>query len=190
MLLRRQYNSEAVSKRQCCWYFRASGNITSATETVKGYIHSTIQYHSFKQTRTCCAVTARAINMPNPAMRRPLQPPRHPQTKPGPSRPCKYPVTPVSQRPLGVLTRLQEKLTPSLCANRLTTPFCGDRMTVSIFIDSMLEEAHVSTTSFHSSSRSKLTQRAARPSQPPAPRRLRSSGSCTAWAPRRCRRPP
>jgi len=31
-----------------------------------------------------------------------------------------------------------ETLTPSLCVSFLTTPSCGDRMTVSIFIDSML----------------------------------------------------
>lgn len=31
-----------------------------------------------------------------------------------------------------------EILTPSLCASFFTTPSCGDRMTVSIFIDSML----------------------------------------------------
>jgi len=34
--------------------------------------------------------------------------------------------------------RGENRLTPSLCARRLTTPFCGDLMTVSIFIDSIL----------------------------------------------------
>lgn len=81
-------------------------------------------------------------------------------------------------------------LTPSLCASFLTTPFCGDRMTVSIFIDSMLWRVHVSNSSPSSTQTEKLTPRAVCPSPPPGPRQPRSSRSCMAWVPQRCRPPP
>lgn len=62
--------------------------------------------------------------------------PRHLQIPPVLFQPCRYPVFVLAYN--FNTTGVYELLTPSLCANLLTTPFCGDRMTVSIFMDSML----------------------------------------------------
>lgn len=72
-----------------------------------------------------------------PLSRQRLTPPCPPRrTRRAPSRPCKCPE---SQSSAGGSARLRAgRLTPSLWVSFLMTPSCGERMTVSIFMDSML----------------------------------------------------